>query len=302
MPIRVFLSLAGLFLIGTMANIAGNGYGYYLSFIAVCIFSVLMLMSELKKEKILHADNRRIRWGNMLYSVLLAAYLIALTNLAIDWTYSTSLYLLVALLIIFYRFLQTTIGFFLLIFQKTKLRQFGKLLVFTCIDTIFLAQVLMEELQIMDMSSWRLYTNTGFIIMNSVFIIMAFFNQGGFLPNLKKRYPASLSLTFYLITIGFVGYQSASDAGYLPKLEYAIFHSPETSIPETRFLKKGDFEALTIMKFNLNAFWNRQGGRNILMSKQTPFVTSQDCKLSLFFDPRYGVSWEISESTLNTDK
>ena len=302
MPIRVFLSLAGLFLIGTMANIAGNGYGHYLSFIAVCIFSVLMLMSELKKEKILHADNRRIRWGNMLYSVLLAAYLIALTNLAIDWTYSTSLYLLVALLIIFYRFLQTTIGFFLLIFQKTKLRQFGKLLVFTCIDTIFLAQVLMEELQIMDMSSWRLYTNTGFIIMNSVFIVMAFFNHGGFLPNLKKRYPASLSLTFYLITIGFVGYQSASDAGYLPKLEYAIFHSPETSIPETRFLKKGDFEALTVMKFNVNAFWSRHGVQHNLINMNTVFVTTQDAGLSLIYNPAAGLQWEVSELPSTSEK
>jgi len=295
MPIRVFLSLAGLFLIGTMANIAGNAYGNYLSFLSVCIFSVLMLISELKKIKTLHAENRRIRWGNMIYSVLLAAYLIALSNLAIDWTYATSFYLLVALLIILYRLIQTMTGFILLILRKTSLQLFGKLLVFTCIDSIFLAQVLMEELQIMDMSSWRLYTNTGFILMNAFFIVNAFFEKGRFLENFLRRYPPSLSLSFYLLTIAFVGYQSASDAGYVPRLYYAIFHSPETSVQESEILRKGDFAALVVMKINLNAFWKRQDNKNHRISKQNPFITTLDRINSLHIDFQHGVSWEVSE-------
>lgn len=302
MPFMVFLLLAGLFLIGTMANIAGNAYGNYLSFLSVCIFSVLMLISELKKNKLLHAESWRIRWGNMIYSVLLAAYLIALTNLAIDWTYATSFYLLVALLIILYRFLQTGIGFFMLIFRKTTLRLFGKLLVFTCIDALFLAQVLMEELQIMDMSSWRLYTNTGFILLNAFFIAMAFFEKGSFRDNFLRRYPPSLGLSFYLLTIAFVGYQSASDAGYAPRLYYAIFHSPETSVQESEFLRKGDLVTLTIMKYNLSAFWKRQNSKNQLNSKQYTFITDLDKIKNIEINLQNGVSWEVSESTLITEK
>lgn len=137
MPLTPFLFLFGVFLIGTMANIAGNAFGNYLSFLAVCFFSVLMLISELKRERFLPAKNRRIRCGNMAYSELMAIYLIMLTNLAIDWPYATSVYLLVAILLIVFRLAQTMLVFVLLMFRRTNIRQFRKLMVFTCIDIIF---------------------------------------------------------------------------------------------------------------------------------------------------------------------
>lgn len=296
MPLMVFLLLAAIFMIGTSANIAGNLYGNYLAVLAMSIFSVWMLVTELKMKGIQFAGNRRERWGNWIYSSLLAAYIIALGNLSIDWPYATGIYLLVAFLLIGYRLSQNLLGFLFLILRRTGIRAFGKTMVFTMIDCLFLAQVFMEEMQIMDMRDWRFYANTGFILMNFIFVVQAFFQSGPFLTNLKLRYPASLALSFYLFTIGFVGYQSASDAGYVPKLYYAIFHSPETCRQEAVLLKSGDFEALTRMKFNISSFWNRNGKKNLLMSRQTPFVTYLNSQMNLHLDFRQGVSWENTES------
>jgi hypothetical protein len=52
MPIRFFLSLAGLFLIGTMAIIAGNAYGSYRSFSALCRFLMTPIIVERKPVRI----------------------------------------------------------------------------------------------------------------------------------------------------------------------------------------------------------------------------------------------------------
>lgn len=302
MPLVSFLFLLGVFLIGTLANMAGNAYGNYMSVLAVIVFAGWMFAAELKAELSRQAGGWFSRAGSILNSFLLAAYLMVLAGLAVDWAWGTILYLAVALLLIVFRAGQTLLAFFRFLFRKTTLRRFGNQLVFSCIDVVFMAQVFMEEMQIMDMSGWRLYSQAGFILMNVLLIVLAWFEKGGFASSLKKRYPMSLGLAFYLLTIAFTGYQSASDAGYVPRLYYAIFHSPETCFREAVFLREKDFEALTVMKFNLSSFWNRHAEAKGLMSRHTPFVTTGDCRMSLRLDLNSGITWDVSDLPPSSDE
>lgn len=290
MPFSAFFFLTCLFLIGTMANIAGNAYGNYLMILAMIIFSGWMLVWEIKKEFNLNRKKPVVFLGKCLYLILLAAYLLALCYLKLDGPYSGTLYFFIGLLLIFFRCCQILLFFFFFIFQRVSIREYGKLLVFFCIDAIFLAEVVMEEMQLMEMQNWRHYTLIGFSLMNIFFIIHSFVIPGKFWNNFHKRYPAGLGLSFYLVTIFFVAYQTGSQAGYLPK-----FTDSETCYQEAELSKNKKFERLSIMKLNLNSFWKRNENQNRAMSlKIIPFKTCTQCEMDITFNARDGITWKDS--------